>query len=144
MRFELIPSASWGRRASGAFGQIRTDTRGFLRPLSLPVGLRRHWCPRRDLNPQNPDSKSGTYADSVTEAKLVLPTGLEPARTFAHEPLMLACIPFQHGSIPQNKTAARLPMLLSYAFSDLMLSDIKSVFGRHRQRTSKQDWEHRQ
>ena len=42
------------------------------------------WCAWRDLNPQNPVSKTGTYANSVTSALLERAKGFEPS-TFCLE-----------------------------------------------------------
>ena len=51
-----------------------------------PLGQRskkKHWYPRRDSNPQNPVSETGTYASSVTGAntKLVIHFGCALARS---------------------------------------------------------------
>ena len=48
-----------------------------------PTLQKKHWYPRRDSNPQNPVSETGTYASSVTGAntKLVIHFGCALARS---------------------------------------------------------------
>ena len=55
----------------GTCGGNRTHNLLVKSQLLYAVELHMHvWCPRRGSNPQNPDSKSGMYANSITRAKL--------------------------------------------------------------------------